>query len=234
MSLRPRTAAFLPFGTLRLSGDGRVGQRTRFFPDRGHETLVASGDLVRAIVLLHPDQPYSKGEVSAKFVARLKQFRARSDDSAEVLYFGAFGGFRALDFFGRMHGIGNFGVPSGHLHFVAPEMVVHYIERHGYSPPFKFVAVVLRSPLPDTKAYQMITEPLRHGKREVIKFLVECPSSSRKGREPNEERPFPRLHRMSRVTNNWWAALESMSRSECRLRNDGIFPAPGNRSRPLW
>jgi hypothetical protein len=50
-------------------------------------------------------------------------------------------------------GIGNFGVPSGDLLFVAPEMVVHYIEQHGYRPPAEFVAAVFRSPLPDTEDY---------------------------------------------------------------------------------
>jgi hypothetical protein len=143
-----------------------------FFPDMGCESLVADGDHVRAIGWLHPDHPYTKGEVSAEFLARLKEFAVRCGDSAEALYFGAFGGFHTCEFCGRALGIGNFGVPSGDLLFVAPEMVVHYIEQHGYRPPPEFVAAVLRSPLPDTDDYQVITEPFWHRHREAIDQMM--------------------------------------------------------------
>jgi hypothetical protein len=138
-----------------------------FFPDMGCQSMVASGDHVRAIGWLHPDHPYTKGEVPAEFLARLKAFAARSEDSARALSFVAFGGphvceFCTCGFWERAFGIGNFGVPSGALLFVAPEMVVHYIEQHGYCPPPDFVAAVLQSPLPGTEEYQLLTEPFRH------------------------------------------------------------------------
>jgi hypothetical protein len=145
-----------------------------FFPDLGRESLVASGDHVRAIGWLHPDHPYSKGTVPAEFLTRLKELIARSSDSAKALYFGAFAGFHTCEFCGRTHGIGNFGVPSGDLLFVAPEMLVHYIEQHGYSPPTEFVAAVLRSPLPDTEEYQTITEPFWHLHRESVQRMIEA------------------------------------------------------------
>jgi hypothetical protein len=145
-----------------------------FFPDMGNESLVAAGDHVQAVGWLHPDHPYTKGPVPAEFLARLKEFVARSGDSAESLHFGAFGGYHTCEFCGRSHGIGNFGVPSGDLLFVAPEMVVHYIEQHGYRPPAEFVEAVLRSPLPDTEEYQLITEPFWHMHRAVIQRMVEA------------------------------------------------------------
>jgi hypothetical protein len=122
-----------------------------FFPDMGHESMVAAGRHVRAIGWLHPDHPYTKGEVSVAFLARLKEFTARSGQSAEALYFGASGGIRTCEFCGMAHGAANFGVPCDELLFVVPEMVVHYIEQHGYRPPAEFVAAVLRSPLPDSE-----------------------------------------------------------------------------------
>jgi hypothetical protein len=88
------------------------------------------------------------------------------------LYFGAFGGLHTCEFCGRAHGINNFGVPSGDLLFVAPELVVHYIEEHGYSPPAAFVEAVLRSPLPDTEEYQLITEPFWHKHREAVERMI--------------------------------------------------------------
>jgi hypothetical protein len=144
-----------------------------FFPDMGCNSQVASGEHVRAIGWLHPDHPYRKGEVAPEFFVRLKEFAARSSDSAEALYFGAFGGFHTCEFCGGAHGIRNFGVPSGDLLFVAPEMVVHYIEQHDYCPPPEFVAAVLRSPLPDTEEYQVVTEPFWHLHRERVRRMVE-------------------------------------------------------------
>jgi hypothetical protein len=145
-----------------------------FLPDMGCESLVASGDHVRAIGWLHPDHPYAKGEVSAEFLARLKEFTSRSADNGEALYFGAFGGYYTCEFCGRAHGIGNFGVPAGDLLFVAPEMVVHYIEQHGYRPPAEFVAAVLRAPLPDTEEYQIITEPFWHLHGAAVRRMIEA------------------------------------------------------------
>jgi hypothetical protein len=138
-----------------------------FFPDMGCESLVAAGNHVRAVGCLHPDHAYTKGEVPAEFLVRLTEFAAQSGDSADTLDFGAFAGFHTCEFCGRSHGIGNFGVPSGDLLFVAPEMIVHYIEQHGYRPPAEFVDAVLRSPLPDTEEYQLITEPFWHMHRSV-------------------------------------------------------------------
>jgi len=144
-----------------------------FFPDMGCKSLVAAGDHVRAVGWLHPEHPYTKGDVPANFLARLKEFAARSGDSAEALYFGAFGGFHTCEFCGQAHGIGNFGVPSGALLFVAPEMIVHYIEEHAYRPPAEFIEAILRSPLPNTEEYQLITEPFWHMHRKVVKRMTQ-------------------------------------------------------------
>jgi hypothetical protein len=109
------------------------------------------------------------------------------------------------EFCGQALGIGNFGVPKGELLFVAPEMVVHYVERHAYCPPTEFIQAVLQSPLPDTEEYRLITERFWHMHWEVAErqartfwvpenkgpvylllpreSLVTCPS-------PNERRLF--------------------------------------------
>ncbi len=124
--------------------------------------MVAAGNYVRAIGWLHPDHPYTKGEVSAAFLSRLKEFAARCGHSAEALYFGVAMGFHTCEFCGQAHGVGNFGVPSDDLLFIAPEMIAHYVEKHSYCPPSEFVDAVLHSPLPDTEEYQLLTEPFWH------------------------------------------------------------------------
>jgi hypothetical protein len=148
-----------------------------FFPDMGCKSMVASGDHVRAVGWLDPDHPYTKGEVPTDFLSRLKEFTARSGQSAEALYFGAFWGFHTCEFCNQAHGINNFGVPSDDLLFVAPEMVVHYIEKHGYRPPSEFIAAVLRSPLPDAEEYQVLTEPFWHMHKEFIRRAIQAAES---------------------------------------------------------
>jgi hypothetical protein len=118
-------------------------------------------------------------------VSRLKEFAARSSESADALYFGAFGGIHTCEFCSKAHGVGNFGVPCDGLLFVAPEMVVHYVEQHGYSPPPEFVAAVLRAPLPDTEEYRLITEPFWHMHRAVIQRMVQAAEAAKSGAAPD-------------------------------------------------
>jgi hypothetical protein len=143
-----------------------------FFTDMGSDSPVGTGDYIRAIGWLHPDHPHTKGEVPTDFLARLTEFAARSSDSAEALYFGAFCGYHTCEYCGQAHGIGNFGVPSDDLLFVAPEMVVHCIEQHDYCPPVEFVEAVRRSPLPDSEEYQLITEPFWHIRRKEVEQMI--------------------------------------------------------------
>ena len=148
-----------------------------FFPDMGCESSVVCGPHVRAVGWLHPDYPYTMGAVPAEFLTRLKEFISRSNDVEEALYFGAAGGFHTCEFCGRAHGTANIGVPSGELLFVAPEMVVHYIERHDYSPPPEFVVAVFQSPLPDSEEYQLITEPFWHLHQAMVEQMMNAAES---------------------------------------------------------
>jgi hypothetical protein len=132
-----------------------------FFRDLGHESLVASGNHVRAIGWLHPDHPYTKGEVCPEFLARLKDFIFRSGYQDHFCFPGV-GGLHTCEFCGLVSGGGNLGLPSDDLLFIFPDMVVHYIECHSYKPPDELVAALLRSPLPDTEEFQLLTEPFWH------------------------------------------------------------------------
>jgi len=133
-----------------------------WFPDMFRESMIAAGDHVRAVGWLHPDHPYSRGTESAEFVARLKEFARLASRSTEALYWGICMGFHTCEFCEKTHGHRNFGVPAGDVLFVAPEMVVHYIEQHEYVPPAEFVAAVMASPLPDTAEYCSAVEVFRN------------------------------------------------------------------------
>lgn len=145
-----------------------------FFQDMGTVSMAAAGDHVRAVGWLHPDHPYTKGEVSPDFLARLKEFAAQCGQSAEALFFGAWGGIHTCEFCGKAHSAAEFGVPGDDVLFVAPQMIVHYIEQHGYCPPAEFAAAVMRSPLPASEEYQLITEPFWHLHRNAVHRMIQA------------------------------------------------------------
>jgi hypothetical protein len=141
-------------------------------PRNGTSVDGATGEHIRAVGWLHPDHPFTKGHIPPAFLARLKEFVELSGESADALYFGASGGVHQCEFCNGAIGASNFGVPDGELLFVAPEMIVHYIETHRYHPPAEFIDAVMKSPLPDTEEYQIITEPFWHIQRAVIERIT--------------------------------------------------------------
>jgi hypothetical protein len=144
-----------------------------WYPDMGRESMVASGEHVRAVGWLSSDHPYTRGEVPAEFVNRLREFVRLANESGDALYFGAFGGFHTCEFCGGAHDSRNFGVPSGELLFIPPAMVPHYVEQHGYAPPPEFIAAVLTSPLPDTTEYQSAVRVFREIQQRLVEKLIE-------------------------------------------------------------
>jgi hypothetical protein len=144
-----------------------------WYPDMGRESMVAIGEHVRAVGWLSADHPYTQGAVPTEFVDRLREFVRLASASATALYFGAFGGFHTCEFCGGAHDSRNFGVPSGEVLFVAPAMVAHYVEQHGYAPPQEFMAAVLTSPLPDTPEYQSAVRVFREIQQRWVEKLIE-------------------------------------------------------------
>jgi hypothetical protein len=132
-----------------------------WYPDMGHESMVASGDHVRAIGWLSSDHPYTRGTVLAEFVERLRDFVRLANESADALYFCMFLGVHTCEFCGGTRDSRNFGVPAEDVLFVAPAMVAHYVEQHGYAPPPEFIVAVLASPLPGTPKYYSVVRMFR-------------------------------------------------------------------------
>ena len=96
-----------------------------------------------------------------EFVTRLKEFVRLVSHCTKALHWGYFMSYHTCEFCGKAHGIKNIGVPAGCLLFVAPEMIAHYIEQHGYAPPAEFVAAVMGSPLPDSPEYLATVDGFR-------------------------------------------------------------------------
>jgi hypothetical protein len=132
-----------------------------WFPDMGTVTMIDAGEHVRAVGWLSAEHPFTQGDVPAEFLARLKEFAKRWGDSTEALGWPIAAGLHCCELCDRFMASGNFGVPSGGLLFVAPEMLPHTIEAHGYRPPDEFIAAVMLAPLPATDEYWATVEPFR-------------------------------------------------------------------------
>jgi hypothetical protein len=113
-----------------------------------------------AVGWLEPEFPYTQGTVVPEFAARLGEFTRRWFDSIEALNGGVAMGYHTCRFCHRAHGSGTFGVPAGDTLYWCPELVAHYVERHGYAPPAEFVAAVMASPLPGTPEYAAAVAPI--------------------------------------------------------------------------
>jgi hypothetical protein len=142
-----------------------------FYPDMGQETMVASGEHVRAVGWLHRQCPFPQGDVPAMVIERMREFARRWWESTSALDWGVFLGVHNCEFCGHFHASGNFGVPDGPLLFVAPEMVLHYVEQHKYLPPDEFISALMESPLPGTDEYSVAVETLRGSGNHNIEVM---------------------------------------------------------------
>jgi hypothetical protein len=132
-----------------------------FARDLTTTTIVDAGRGVRAIGWLAAGRPFPQGRSSPAFVRRLLRFGARWRYSTKELWWGTFRGLHCCELCGKANSYGNFGVPAGSLLFVAPEMVVHYVQDHRYAPPAAFVEAIRTAPLPGTAEYRAAVKPFR-------------------------------------------------------------------------
>jgi hypothetical protein len=124
-------------------------------------------DRLLAVGWLERDQPYTKGDVDPEFTRALAallchppwtrfSFRGfhdcnwrHSDQAAESslsALLGALLGPTHAHLLSGHRGIYNLFVPGNKCVYVAPELILHYISAHGYSPPREFQKAVLACP----------------------------------------------------------------------------------------
>jgi hypothetical protein len=106
---------------------------------------------------LDSSHDYEQGEVPKDFLERLSVF---CDNPVFVTM-----GVHECDFCqgaggsggGLEYGSGEIWVfGPGSAHYVAPDMIQHYVVRHHYRPPEEFIQAVLACPLPDTSEYKSL------------------------------------------------------------------------------
>jgi hypothetical protein len=59
-------------------------------------------------------------------------------------------------------GLDNLLVPTREFLYVAPELVVHYIEDHGYRPPDQFLEAVQTCPEQGSVEFLELLQPFEH------------------------------------------------------------------------
>ena len=125
-----------------------------FYQDLSHECQVDRGPYVRAIGWLSRDHAFPTGVVSPEFLDALRQ-HVRAPWQPVVA-----AGAHRCEFCtprtdGRFTGGSrNVWIPAEDAVYVAPELVLHYIEAHGYSPPESFIRAVLDCPSQDSAAFR--------------------------------------------------------------------------------
>lgn len=102
------------------------------------------GDCSRLLAVgwLEQGRPYSRGRCTPAFTARLEALLKAPWEPESFI------GPHYCDFCPPRvaSGYANLFVPAADAVFVAPELVAHYIARHGYRPPDQFVSAVLACP----------------------------------------------------------------------------------------
>lgn len=112
-----------------------------------------------AVGWLHPGHPFPTGDADRAFARKLRKIARVSHKSVDALNWALAFGSHTCEFCGKDDASGTFGIPAGDVLFYAPEMIAHYVERHGYLPPQPFVDAVLACPLPGTPEYAALAAP---------------------------------------------------------------------------
>lgn len=140
-----------------------------WYPDLGRVTMIDAGDHVRAVGWLSDEHPFPESDVPEDVVERIRTFAARWGEGVEALGWCLLAGPHNCELCGDFRASGNFGVPSADLLYVAPEMLLHYVEKHRYRAPEAFQAAILKSPLPGTDEYRSAVEPFRQLHQQLLR-----------------------------------------------------------------
>lgn len=134
-----------------------------------NDAYIMCGDYARSVGWISSAHPFATGNVTPDAVWRLKEF-AQGDLDCED----AFGWPLAMSWSetcelclreeGRI-----FAVPAGALLYVAPSIIVHYVEAHRYLPPTEFIAALFASSLPGTEDYRCAVAPFVNLYREQLR-----------------------------------------------------------------
>ncbi len=128
-----------------------------YYADLSTKCQVDRGSRVRAIGWLSKDHAFTTGDVPQEFLATLRVHLAAAVQ--RVITAGPH--FCELcanpsDKRKRVGGSRNLWIPTIDYVYVAPELILHYIEKHNYRPPDEFVIAVTACPPQDSLEYVVL------------------------------------------------------------------------------
>ena len=128
-----------------------------FIEDLSPNGYFATGASIRAVGWLEQGHEYRKGEVPQDFLAKLREHIAEAYQP--VFFMGVYGCTLCLEH--PPYGVRNLLIPTPACLYVAPELIVHYVERHGYCPPDEFIKAVVNCPPQKTPLYVELLKPFK-------------------------------------------------------------------------
>ena len=126
-----------------------------FIPDLDTNGYFAKGPDVRSIGWLESDHPYRRGPVSSAFLLRLREHVESAYEPITTR------GWHVCTLCpeGTETRCGStLMIPTPQRFYLAPGMIVHYIEAHDYQPPEKFVEAVMACPPQKSADYMALFE----------------------------------------------------------------------------
>jgi uncharacterized protein (DUF952 family) len=124
-----------------------------YFPDLSTQAFVWGGERVRSIGWLDDVNEFQRGPVAPISLDLLKQH------VATAFHFSAFAGVHECELCGNVKDNGNLFVPTPNVVYVAPVMIVHYIEAHAYRPPDEFLDALAACPEQCSPEYMRLLTP---------------------------------------------------------------------------
>jgi hypothetical protein len=126
-----------------------------WYPDLGTTTMAASGPHVRAVGWLARAKPFVRNPATSALVGRLRDYcELHARHASSIVWQAAiWNGGHACELCGSGWSTACIAVPSKSALYVAPDLIVHYVETHEYAPPAEFVQALTESPLPGTAGY---------------------------------------------------------------------------------
>lgn len=118
-----------------------------YYPDLSHECQLARGPRVRAVGWLTASEPFTRGPHDPAVREHLQRL------CAEGWVHVAAAGPHECELCRDAREARNVLVPSAEVLYVAPAMILHYMEVHAYLPPDEFSRAVLACPPPLSDAY---------------------------------------------------------------------------------
>ena len=125
-----------------------------YYPDLSNECQLDIGTQVRAVGWLSNDHPFTKGDVPSD--SREKLIRHISEAWQPVIAAGLH--FCELCDEKPFACGTNLWIPTEELLYIAPGMISHYIEVHGYKPPEEFIQAVIDCPVQGSVEFLKLVE----------------------------------------------------------------------------